>query len=203
MSKTFWPRNFDHDILTTTFWSRHFDHDILTTTIWPRHIVHDILSMTFCPITFCPHNILSATFCPWHFVRWHFVLQPPRAYRLYFLLLSCFVFHFIYFYNTSCVILYHYTLTENFHVFHMWFTCKIPHFMNSKPVFSHVIFDIRNFTWEISHVTIHIWNSACEISHVIFLHVKFYMWNLTCDFSREKFYMWLMPSCHMKLYLCN
>ena len=31
---------------------------------------------TFWPITFCPHNILSATLCPWHFVRWHFVLEP-------------------------------------------------------------------------------------------------------------------------------
>ena len=34
---------------------------------------------SFWPITFCPHNILSATLCPWHFVRWHFVLEPLQA----------------------------------------------------------------------------------------------------------------------------
>ena len=49
------------------------------------------------------------------------------------------------------------TLTQNFHVFHMWFTCKIPHVINSKPMFSHVIFGIRkchigNFPYDYSHL---------------------------------------------------
>ena len=35
--------------------------------------------LTFWPIKFCPHNILFTTLCPWHFVRWHFVLEPLQA----------------------------------------------------------------------------------------------------------------------------
>ena len=58
--------------LTRTFWPRHFDHAILSTTYCPRPYVRDILSTTICPLQYV-HYILSATFCPWHFVQWHFV----------------------------------------------------------------------------------------------------------------------------------
>ena len=57
---------------TRRFWPRHFDHAILSTTYCPRHFVHDVLSTTICPLHFV-HYILSATFCPWHYVQWHFV----------------------------------------------------------------------------------------------------------------------------------
>ena len=58
--------------LTKTFWPRHFDHAILSTTLCPRPFVRHILSTSFCPLYFV-HYILSAIFCPWHFVQWHFV----------------------------------------------------------------------------------------------------------------------------------
>src|SRR6218665_1576735 len=38
---------------------------------YPCHFVRAILSIPFCPCT-----ILSIPFCPYHFVRYHFVLEP-------------------------------------------------------------------------------------------------------------------------------
>ena len=93
LTMPFCPRHIVHDHLTMPFCPRHFVYDLLSVTLLsttfcpltlcPRHFVHYILSVTFCPMTFCPHNILSATFCPWHFVRWHFVLEPLDCVMLY------------------------------------------------------------------------------------------------------------------------
>src|SRR6218665_658783 len=51
---------------------------ILLLKSYPYHFVRTILSVPFCPIPFCPNTILSIPFCPYHFVRYHFVLEPFR-----------------------------------------------------------------------------------------------------------------------------
>src|SRR6218665_1792064 len=49
---------------------------ILLLKSYPYHFVRTILSVPFCRIPFCPNTILSIPFCPYHFVRYHFVLEP-------------------------------------------------------------------------------------------------------------------------------
>src|SRR6218665_3923662 len=46
---------------------------------YPYYFVCTILSVPFCPIPFCPCTILSIPFCPYHFVRYHFVLEPGNC----------------------------------------------------------------------------------------------------------------------------
>src|SRR6218665_4163039 len=52
---------------------------ILSVPFYSYHFVRTILSIPFCPMTidtFCPYATLSIPFCPYHFVRYHFVLEP-------------------------------------------------------------------------------------------------------------------------------
>src|SRR6218665_3071609 len=52
---------------------------ILSVTFYSYHFVCTILSISFCPIPLCSYTILSLPFCPYHFVRYHFVLEPNQA----------------------------------------------------------------------------------------------------------------------------
>src|SRR6218665_3756633 len=60
-----------------------FVRTILSNTILSvYHFVHTILSVPFSPIPLCPYTILSIPFCTYHFVRYHFVLQPGNHQQL-------------------------------------------------------------------------------------------------------------------------
>src|SRR6218665_1323053 len=41
---------------------------------------YTILSIPFFPMTFCPYTIFSIPFCLYHFVCYHFVLEPSIGY---------------------------------------------------------------------------------------------------------------------------